>query len=80
VVNSNFIELLIAELRTGLPNGLARDVESGLRSVLESALSRLNLVTREELEIQSQVLARTRERLEALEKQVAELENPSRTD
>ena len=45
-----------------------------MRSVLAEAVSRLDLITREEFDIQQQVLMRTREKLEALEKQVAELE------
>jgi hypothetical protein len=40
----------------------------------ESALSRMDLVTREELDVQQAVLARTRQKLEALEQKVAELE------
>ena len=43
---------------------------------MESALGRLNLVTREEFEVQQAVLARTREKLKALEARVAALENP----
>jgi len=43
--------------------------------MLQSALSRLDVVSREEFETQQLVLLRTRERLEALEKRVAELEN-----
>jgi len=79
MVNPTLIESIITELRAGLPEGLARDLESRWRSVLTATLSRLDLVTREELEVQSQVLAKTRARLEALEKQVERLENPSRT-
>ncbi len=53
---------------------MQNDLQRNLRSGLESALARLNLVTREEFDVQAAVLARTREKLEALEKQVAELE------
>jgi len=49
-------------------------VEKNLRAALAAALGRLDLVTREEFEVQSQVLARTRAKLETLEKLVAELE------
>lgn len=45
-----------------------------MRSVLHSAFARMELVTREEFEVQAQVLQRSREKLEALEKQVAALE------
>jgi BMFP domain-containing protein YqiC len=50
------------------------DVESNVRSLLQSALSKMNLVTREEFDVQSAVLQRTREKLELLEKQITELQ------
>ena len=56
----------------GLP---AADMEKQLKALVQSALSRLDVVSREEFETQQTVLLRTRERLEALEKRVAELEN-----
>jgi BMFP domain-containing protein YqiC len=52
----------------------AKDIERNLRALLQSGLQRLELVTREEFEIQAQVLLRSREKLEALERRVAELE------
>lgn len=64
----------MAELRTAMPSGLTRDIEQNLSTAVTSVLTRLNLVTREELEIQIAVLARTRARLEELEKQVAAME------
>lgn len=68
------VEEVIDTLRRAMPAGLTRDIEQNLRAALSATLARLDLVTREELEVQSAVLARTRARLEALEKQVAELE------
>ncbi len=53
---------------------MQEDVEKNMRGLLESGLQKMNLVTREEFEIQSAVLLRTREKLEALEKRLAELE------
>lgn len=50
------------------------DVEKNMRSGLESGLRKMNLVTREEFEVQTAVLLRTREKLEALEKVVSKLE------
>lgn len=50
------------------------DVEKNIRSVLQSAFTKMDLVSREEFDVQAAVLSRTREKLEALEKQVAELE------
>ena len=71
------IEDLVAKLADAVPSGLktARDeVESSFRSVLEAGLENLDLVTREEFEVQEAVLARTREKLEALEARLEELE------
>lgn len=51
-----------------------QDIESNLRSGLESGLRKMNLVTREEFDVQTAVLLRTREKLEQLEKRLAELE------
>ncbi|GGJ08058.1 accessory factor UbiK family protein [Halopseudomonas pertucinogena] len=53
----------------------AADLEKQVKALLQSALARLDVVSREEFETQQTVLLRTRERLEALEKRVAELEN-----
>jgi ubiquinone biosynthesis accessory factor UbiK len=61
----------LAELAAANP---AKDLERNFRGVLSSALARLELVSREEYDVQSQVLARAREKLAALEVRVAELE------
>ena len=61
----------ISELIAASP---AKDVEKNLRALLSSVFSRLDLVTREEFDIQQQVLGRTREKLEQMEARVAELE------
>lgn len=53
----------------------AKDVEKNLRALLGGVLGRLDLVTREEFDIQREALARARERLAALEARMAELEN-----
>lgn len=52
-----------------------KDIESNLRSGLESGLRRMNLVTREEFDVQTAVLRRTREKLEQLEARVQALES-----
>lgn len=60
-----------------MPAGLSdlkEEIQRNVKSVLTEGFGRLNLVTHEEFEIQSQVLAKTRAKLERLEKQVAELE------
>lgn len=60
-----------------LPEGaqeMREDFERNAKTVLQSALSRMDLVTREEFDVQADVLARTREQLETMEARVAELE------
>jgi ubiquinone biosynthesis accessory factor UbiK len=55
-------------------NHLKEDMEKNFHAILQSALSRLDLVTREEFEVQKAVLAKTRQKLETLEQRVAEIE------
>ncbi|MBR7960503.1 accessory factor UbiK family protein [Burkholderia vietnamiensis] len=57
-----------------LKNSPAKDVERNVKAMLSQGFSKLDLVTRDEFDTQAQVLARTRVRLEELEKRVAELE------
>jgi hypothetical protein len=58
-------------------SALRRDLEQNFKGVLQSQLSRLDLVTREEFDVQAAVLKRTRARLETLEKRLAALEGGS---
>ena len=58
-----------------LPVDLADDVKKNVRAMVESSLEKMDLVTREELEVQEKVLARTRSQLESLQQRVAELED-----
>jgi ubiquinone biosynthesis accessory factor UbiK len=53
---------------------LRRDLEQNFKGVLQGRLARLDLVTREEFDVQAAVLKRTREKLAALEKRLASLE------
>ncbi len=57
-----------------MATGPARDIEKNLRAVLSASFAKLDLVTREEFEVQQAVLAKTRETLTALETRVAALE------
>lgn len=71
------IEGLARKLADAVPEGLRsmrEDVEQNFRSVLRGGLAKLDLVTREEFEVQEAVLARTREKLDALEQRIAEYE------
>lgn len=52
----------------------AKDLEKNVKALLQGGLAKLDVVPRAEFDVQAKVLARTREKLEALERQVAELE------
>jgi len=71
------IEDLARKLAEALPEGLRsmrEEVEKNFRGVLKAGLEKFDLVTREEFEVQEAVLARTREKLEALEARLQEME------
>lgn len=71
------IEELVDGIAKVLPAGgtqLREEVRDNVRIVLESAFARMNLVTREEFDAQALLLRRTREKLDELERLVAELE------
>jgi BMFP domain-containing protein YqiC len=57
-----------------VPGGFGADVRTNVEAALRGVFGRLDLVTREELEVQEAVLRRTREKVQILERQVAELE------
>lgn len=76
-MNNDSIQDLAKKLAESLPSSVraVRDeLEQNFSAVLKSGLSRLDLVTREEFEVQEAVLARTRQKLEALEARLAEYE------
>ena len=71
------LENIASKLADAVPEGLRTiraDLEQNFRAVLKASLNKLDLVTREEFEVQEAVLAKTRAKLEALERQVEELE------
>lgn len=72
--NSNFFSDLQGKINQALESGPAKDIERNVKAAMTSGFSKLDLVTREEFDIQAQVLAKTRTKLEALELRVSELE------
>jgi BMFP domain-containing protein YqiC len=77
MVNTQTLNELMRGILDALPSGvrgLHNDIEKNLRASLTAAFARLDLVTREEFDVQSEVLARTRAKLKALEEKVAALE------
>ena len=74
------LDELAKQLVDSVPGNLksmGEDMERNFKSLLQSALSRMDLVTREEFDVQMAVLSRTREKLEALETRLTELESDS---
>lgn len=77
------IDDIASRLSGAIPPGfsaLKEDMEKNFRAILQSALGKLDLVSREEFEVQKAVLAKTRSKLEALEKRVAEIEQQLQQD
>lgn len=77
-MDPRFIDDLARRLSAAVPPGvtaLRRDLEDNFKAVLQAGLTRLDLVSRQEFDVQAAVLRRTREKLEALEARVAALES-----
>ena len=83
MIDPKTLDALVKQIAEGLPDGFGRvhqDLRNNLHAAVSAALSRMELVSREEFDVQSAVLARTREKLSALEAKVAELERDLDTD
>ena len=76
MLDPNSIEEIAKKLADSVPSldGLRQEAETGFSAVLNDMFSRLNLVTREEFDVQAAVLAKTRQKLEHLEQTITELE------
>ena len=74
MADNRLLDEMDRRIREILARGPAADLEKNLRALMQSALGRLDLVTREEYDVQREVLARTRAKLEQLEARLAELE------
>jgi len=74
MLNTATLDELARKIGRAIEASPAKDIEKNIKALLQSGLQRLDLVPREQFEIQAQVLLRTREKLEALEARVAELE------
>ena len=74
MAKARFFEELDQKMKDILARSPAADLERNLRVMLQSAFARLELVTREEFDVQREVLARARAKLQELEAKLAELE------
>ena len=73
-MNMQFVEELSSRLRETLSQSPAGDLEKNIHALLQSAFTKLALVSREEFDIQTEVLRQTREKLDTLERQLSKLE------
>jgi len=83
VIDPKILDELARRLADSLPSGLKvlrEDLEKNFRAAIQGALGKMDLVTREEFDVQSEVLARTRAKVDALEKEIAELESELSTE
>ena len=74
MLNSKTLDELAARIGKAFEASPAKDIEKNVKALLSSGLTKLDLVTRQEFEIQAEVLRKTREKVERLEARVAELE------
>ncbi len=73
------IEAILSDISSALPEDvqfLKKDIEKNLRATLNAAFSKMELVTREEFDIQTALLQRTRAQLDTLQRKLTELEKP----
>lgn len=75
MLNSKVLDDINARVKEIIDRSPAKDLEKNMKAVLSSAMTRLDLVTREEFDVQSQVLLRTREKLTELEQRLAAIED-----
>lgn len=71
---NSFFNDIQGKINQALESSPAKDIERNVKAMMTQGFSKLDLVTREEFDIQAQVLAKTRAKLEALELRVVELE------
>ena len=74
MLNSRTLDELAARIGKAFEASPAKDVEKNVKAMLQSSLARLDLVTRQEFDVQAEVLRKTRDKVERLEARVAELE------
>ena len=74
MINTQFFEDLSSKIRDITKSSPAGDLEKNLRALLQGAFTKLELVSREEFDVQAELLRRTRQKLEMLEAKQAELE------
>ena len=74
MINTTTLDELAKRIGRAIEASPAKDVEKNVKALLQGALAKLDVVPRAEFDVQAKVLARTREKLDELERKVAELE------
>ncbi|MBB5192191.1 hypothetical protein HNQ50_002932 [Silvimonas terrae] len=74
MIKEKLFDEIANKISDAIANSPAKDVEKNVRAMMSTAFTKLDLVTREEFEIQQEVLARSREKLAELEARVLDLE------
>lgn len=78
MIDKHLLDQIASKFNAALPDGvkvMQADLEHNLRAAIEAAFSKMNLVSREEFDVQVALLVKTQQRLKQLEQQLAELEN-----
>lgn len=74
MLNPKFFDEINAKISQAIADSPAKDIEKNVRALMSAAFSKMDLVTRQEFDVQAELLARTRAKLDDLERRVAELE------
>ena len=83
MINAKKLEEIAKQISDSVPPGiksLANDFDEKVKQILQSKLAQMDFVSREEFDVQTQVLIRTREKLTSLEEKVAEIEKQLNSD
>lgn len=80
MLSQKVLDEISAKISEALAANPAKDIEKNLRAVLAAVFARLDLVTREEFDVQREVLLRSREKLDQLEAKLAELEKTLKSE
>jgi len=83
MLDAQKIEEIATKFSQSIPPGakaFQQDIENNFKQILQSVVAKMDLVTREEFDVQKKVLARTREKIDVLEKALAEIEEQKRNN
>ncbi|MDK1023059.1 MAG: accessory factor UbiK family protein [Gammaproteobacteria bacterium] len=78
MIPNSFLDQLSSKINELLPEELPQNIKKNLRALMEASFSKLDLVTREEFDAQKEVLLRTREKVDLLQKELARIEENRR--